>query len=324
MLISKTPLRISFAGGGTDIRSFYGIHGGEVVSAAINQYVYVILHKRFDRKIRITGAVTEEVERVSDIRHDLVRAALEAAGIQAGIDVAILSDIPSAGTGLGSSSALMVGLLHACHRYQGREVSQRMLAEQACEIEIEVLRAPIGKQDQYAAALGGVRHYRFRQDEQVEAELIRMTDEQLAALQGKLLLFYTGMTRSASAILRKQADHSAKNADYLAQIKAQCALLRRDLEEGGCGDALGAILHEGWELKKQLADGITNPIIDEWYRKALQNGASGGKVAGAGGGGFLLLCAEEQAHEALRKEIGLQSLDVQFDHLGTRIVACSE
>ncbi|MFD2128095.1 hypothetical protein ACFSKT_24285 [Paenibacillus xanthanilyticus] len=155
MLISKTPLRISFAGGGTDIRSFYAIHGGAVVNAAIKQYVYVILNRRFDRKIRITGTAAEEVEHVSDIRHDLVRSALEATGIQAGIDIAILSDIPSAGTGLGSSSALMVGLLHACHRYQGREVSQRMLAEQACEIEIEVLRAPIGKQDQYAAALGG-------------------------------------------------------------------------------------------------------------------------------------------------------------------------
>ncbi|MFD2128094.1 hypothetical protein ACFSKT_24280 [Paenibacillus xanthanilyticus] len=151
-----------------------------------------------------------------------------------------------------------------------------------------------------------------------------MTDEQLAVLQGKLLLFYTGMTRSASAILRKQADHSAKNADYLMKIKEQCSLLKRDLEEGGRGDGLGAILHEGWELKKRLADGITNPIIDEWYQKAIRNGASGGKVAGAGGGGFLLLCADEQYHEALRREIGLQALEVRLDSQGTRIVACPE
>ncbi|QJC53266.1 GHMP kinase [Paenibacillus albicereus] len=322
MLISKTPLRISFAGGGTDIRAFYGVHGGAVISAAIDKYVYVALHKRFDGRIRIAADAVEEVERVGDIRHDLVRAVLEATGIRGGVDIAIFSDIPSAGTGLGSSSALTVGLLNACHRYQGRAVSQRRLAEQACEIEIDVLQAPIGKQDQYAAALGGLRHYAFHRDGAVDEEPIRMAAERLEGLQRSLLLFYTGITRSASAILRRQTDDAARNMEYWMRIKAQCETMRRALEDGTGGETLGAILHEGWEWKKRLADGITTPAIDEWYGQALRNGATGGKIAGAGGGGFLLLHAEERHHAALREKIGLPALDVRFDRLGTRAAAC--
>jgi len=319
MIISKTPLRISFTGGGTDISSFYETYGGAVVSTTINKYIYVMVKARFDRKIRVVGTSLQEADNAEEVGHDLVREALKMTGIQNGVEIIIVADIPSGGTGLGSSSSLTVGLLHALYAYRGQTVSPMRLAEQACAIEIQALRQPIGKQDQYAAALGGLRHYRFAADGNVHTERIQLNEQQRGDLQSKLLLFYTGVARSASAILNKQMEMKERNAGMLLQIKKHCADLKGELEQGNLA-FMGTVLHAGWELKRKLANGITNERIDDWYETAMRVGATGGKVAGAGGGGFLLFYADEEIHPALREALPLQEMAFALDDEGTRIM----
>ncbi|UJF31862.1 GHMP family kinase ATP-binding protein [Paenibacillus hexagrammi] len=323
MIISQTPLRISFTGGGTDIPGFYTAFEGAVISTTINKYIYVAVKPRFDRRIRVVTTQIEEVTQVEEIKHDLVREALKKTAVHSGVEIVILADVPAEGSGLGSSGALTVGLLNALYTYQGKDVSAEELAEQACEIEIEQLKQPIGKQDQYAAALGGLRYYHFHKNGSVVSEYIQIAETQKQDMQKNLLLFYSGITRSASAILQRQGEQLEQKKDYLLQIKEQCALLKREIETG-CHSTLGSILHEGWQWKKQLADGITNPQIDNWYETALQAGALGGKIAGAGGGGFLMLYAEQDIHSRLRDELPLQEMDFGFDNRGTRIILGNE
>ncbi|MWC30137.1 GHMP family kinase ATP-binding protein [Paenibacillus sp. MMS18-CY102] len=319
MIISKTPLRISFTGGGTDISSFYGTYGGAVISTAINKYIYVMVKERLDKKIRVVGTSLQEADRVEEIEHDLVREALKMTGIRHGVEIIIWADIPSGGTGLGSSSSLTVGLLHALYAYQDLVVSPMVLAEQACNIEIDVLQQPIGKQDQYAAALGGLRHYTFAADGDVYTERIQLNEEQRMNLESNLLLFYTGVTRSASAILNNQMEKKERNASMLLQIKEQCVDLKGELEQGNLA-FMGTVMHAGWELKRKLANGITSERIDGWYETAMRAGAAGGKVAGAGGGGFLLFYADGETHPALRQALPLQEMAFAFDDCGTRII----
>jgi D-glycero-alpha-D-manno-heptose-7-phosphate kinase len=319
MIISKTPLRISFVGGGTDLKVFYGVHGGAVVSTAIDKYIYVIVKKRFDRKIRVAYTKTEIVDSVDEIQHELVREALRLTGITQGIEIVTLADIPSEGTGLGSSSALTVGLLNAFHTYKGHAVGAYELAEQACRIEIEILNKPIGKQDQFIAALGGFRQIRFMADESTETELVRFNEGDKEKLQGNLMLFYTGITRSASAILGEQKSGSLANANHLLAMKEQCSELVEELESGNV-DQLGEMLNRGWKLKKKLASGISTSELEGYYETAIQAGALGGKIAGAGGGGFLLLYVPAGAQQFVRNALPLQEMPFRFDQYGTRTV----
>ncbi|WP_276353604.1 hypothetical protein [Cohnella caldifontis] len=319
MIISKTPLRISFVGGGTDLEAFYGKHGGAVVSTAIDKYIYVIIKKRFDRKIRVAYTRTEIVDSVDEIEHDLVREALRLTGITHGVEIVTLADIPSEGTGLGSSSSLTVGLLNAFYTFQGLSVGVHELAEQACHIEIDILGKPIGKQDQFIAAYGGIRYFQFHTNGKTETQLIRMGDADKEKLQNCLLLFYTGITRSSSTILSEQKDKSIQNTVHLLAMRDQCAMLMREFNEGNI-QRLGEYLRNGWELKKKLANGITTSEVEKYYERACEAGAVGGKIAGAGGGGFLLLYVPIESQEKLRETIPLQEMQFNFEKYGSRIV----
>jgi len=302
MIISQTPLRVSFAGGGTDLSSFYSIEEGCVISSAIDKYVFVIVKERFDDKIYINYSRKEIVDSVDDIQHYLVREAMKKAGIEKGVEITTLADIPSEGSGLGSSSSITVGLLNAFYHYVGDPQPAEVLARQACEIEIDVCGKPIGKQDQYIAAYGGVRFFRFKPDGEVEVEKIVLENEAKRRFGSNLLLFYTGKTRKSEAILSDQRRNTVRKLEILRQMKQQAAQIREHLLNNGL-DRVGEVLREGWELKKQLASGISDPDIDAMYQKALDAGALGGKISGAGGGGFLLLYVPREKQNRVREAL---------------------
>ncbi len=323
MIISKTPCRLSFAGGGSDIASYYREHGGAVVSITIDKYVYLTLQRKFDEHIRIGYSKTEEVERVGDIQHPIVRNCLEMLSIRSGIEITSHADIPSKGSGLGSSSSFTVGLLNGLYAYLGRHASPQRLAEEACEIEINRCGDPIGKQDQYAAAFGDLRMYRFNPDGSVAVEPLIVKHGLTARLQENLMMFYTGMTRSAGDILKDQTEAlgARKQAiDAMHQIVGHAHAVRKALE-GGDVDAVGEILHESWVLKRGLTSGISNAAIDGWYEKARAAGAVGGKILGAGGGGFLLLYAPREKQPAIRAALReLRRIPFRFEHEGSKII----
>jgi D-glycero-alpha-D-manno-heptose-7-phosphate kinase len=323
MLISQTPLRVSFAGGGSDLPSFYRQHGGAVLSTAIDKYVYVTVSEKFDHALRISYSRTEEVDSVDHIEHPLVREALRLLSIRGGLEITSVADIPSRGTGLGSSSSFTVGLLHALHAAQGRHVSSDSLAEQACEIEIELCGEPIGKQDQYAAAFGGLNFIEFQPDDTVRVSPIICHRKTLQELQSGILVFYTGITRSASQLLQKQGKLMASDKKKAQVMKNMVQLahdLRAELQRNSTS-TFGEILHEGWLLKRRVAEGITNPKIDAWYQKARRAGATGGKILGAGSGGFLLFHAPIERHAAVRKALSdLREVPLHFEPRGSRII----
>ena len=327
MIITRTPFRVSFAGGGSDLPSYYRRHGGAVVSTAISKYMYVTVNKRFDDTIRISYTRTEIVDRPDDLQHDIVRAALRKVGIDRGVEISTIADIP-AGTGLGSSSTLTVGLLHALHAYAQRFAGAERLAEEACEIEIDTLGKPIGKQDQYAAAFGGMNYIRFNSDDSVVIEPIVCTSATRRHLKDCLLLFYTGLTRKSEQILSEQKTKTEKgDADnYLSSLVELAEELRNAL----CHDepaAVGDILHRAWLVKREIVSGISDPQIDRWYEEARAAGAIGGKLLGAGGGGFLLLYCEPERQRALRgrmAEIGLREVEFTFEGQGSRIIYVEE
>ena len=297
MIITQTPLRISLAGGGTDFKDYYRENGGRVLSTAIDKYIYVIVKERFDDNIRIGYSRTELVDSVDEIEHELVREALRIVGITNNVEIATMADIPSEGSGLGSSSCVTVGLLHALYAYKGELVAAETLAKQACDIEIEILGKPIGKQDQYIAAYGGLRVIDFHADEGVSVQSVTLTDTERLRFGESLLLFYTGITRKADTILAKQKDNIEDRRTTLDRMKAQANEVYEALAENA-PNRVGRILDAGWRHKRELASGISNPEIDMLYNRALDAGATGGKIAGAGGGGFLLLyCTpDRQAH----------------------------
>ncbi len=320
MIISQTPLRISFAGGGTDFKDFYEKEYGAVVSSAIDKYIYVIIKERFDDLIRVGYSRTEMVESVKEIQHELVREAMRKVGIGKGIEVATMADIPSEGSGLGSSSTVTVGLLNALHAYKGESVSAEVLAREACEIEIDVLGKPIGKQDQYIAAYGGLRHFKFYGNGEVEAISIDLGDAARQRLCESLLLFFTGVTRQSSEVLNEQKSNITARMPVLIEMRNQADELARLLKLGGTA-SLGQILREGWTKKKKLASGITNPRIDELFDLAMSAGAIGGKVTGAGGGGFFLVCTPPESRAAVRKKLShLRELPISMSRDGSKII----
>lgn len=323
MIISKTPLRMSFVGGGSDLPAFYREHGGAVLSTAIDKHIYITVNKRFDDSYRVSYSRTEEVPSIDDVQHPLARECLRLTGCADGIEITSIADIPARGTGLGSSSSFVVGLLHALHAYGGRYVSAGQLAEEACRIEIEKCGEPIGKQDQYAAAFGGLNVIRFHPDDRVDVEPVICRTDVLADLQSQFLTFYTGATRSASALLAKQSQDVAAD-----RAKQQC--LRRMVElvdetrrvlQAGDLRAFGDLLDENWRLKASLTAGITNEQVDHWYRVAREAGAWGGKLLGAGEGGFLLVQAPVERHEAVHRALAdIRHVPLRFERNGSQII----
>jgi D-glycero-alpha-D-manno-heptose-7-phosphate kinase len=313
---------LSFFGGGTDLKEFYGQEGGAVMSTAIDKYIFVTVNKKFDDHIRVSYSQTEIVERVDQVQHSLVREAMKLTGVDRGSEITTVADIPSQGTGLGSSSTFTVGLLNALSSYRGVHVSAEKLATDACKIEIEILKEPIGKQDQYIAAYGGLQFIQFNQDGSVFIDPVICQQKIKDELQSNLLLFYTGMTRRANSILSEQKAKSAKEKlSELKRIKGLVVQAKTILQSGKSLDEFGQLLDEGWQLKKSLASGVTNGVIDDLYAKARQAGALGGKIAGAGGGGFLLLYVPPDKQSAVRQALnGLKETPFCFEPQGSKIV----
>jgi len=302
MIISQTPLRISLSGGGTDLSNYYNPHEGFVVSTAIDKYIYVIVKERFDDLIYVDYSSKEIVENINDIKHELVREAALLTGMTNGFEVMMFADIPSEGSGLGSSSSLTVGLLHAFYSYKGELVTAEQLASEACKIEIEILGRPIGKQDQYIAAYGGLRTFKFCKDESVEVNQVEIVSEAKRKLGSNLLLFFTSTTRKAASILEEQSKNVISKIDFHHKIKE----LAYDTLEGLNMleiNRVGDNLHLNWELKKHLASNVSNPDIDRMHALAMEGGALGAKISGAGGGGFLLVYCERDKQDNLRRAL---------------------
>ena len=323
MIISQTPLRVSFLGGGSDLPSYYRRHGGAVLSNAIDQSIYVTVSRKFDNAVRVSYSRTEEVAHASQIEHPLVRESLALLGIEGGIEITSIADIPARGTGLGSSSSFTVGLLNALHAYCGRHATAESLAHESCLIEIERCGEPIGKQDQYAAAYGGFNFIRFHPDDSVEVKKMVCPQSLLADLQARLIFFYTGLTRSASDLLRQQsADVASPGAksDATGELVRLAESAFSDLCAGNL-DSLGAMLHEAWRTKRQIANGVTSAFIDQAYEAAINAGAEGGKLLGAGGGGFLMFFAPPERHDSIRSALRpLRETPFRFAAHGSRII----
>ena len=320
MIITQTPLRISFAGGGTDFAGYYEKNGGAVISSAIDKYIYVVIKERFDGKIRVGYTRTEMVERVDQIEHELVRECMLLTGISGGVEIATMADIPSEGSGLGSSSTVTVGLLHAMYAYQGILVTAETLAQQACQIEIEILGKPIGKQDQYIAAYGSLRRFDFNADGSVTASAVDLTEEKRRRFGEALMLFYTGITRQADSILSEQKANIEEKRPSLDRMKAQVDEVEAALLESNL-NKVGRLMQAGWSWKKRMAGRISSPEIDALYESALDAGATGGKIAGAGGGGFLLLYCPTDRQSAVRDVLAeMKELPFSLERDGTKVI----
>ncbi len=320
MLFVQTPLRISFFGGGTDFCGFYRQEEGCVLSSAIDKAVFIIAKPRFDAMIRLSYTRTEMVDRPEDLQHELAREALLLTGVKRQVELITMGDIPSEGSGLGSSSAVTVGLLNALHASLGQLQSPETLARQACEIEIERLGKPIGKQDQYIAAYGGLRFIRFLPDGSVAVEGVNLPEEQIRRFSQCLMLFYTNSVRRSESVLTEQEANIPARMAVLRALK-ELAFQGRALLEACDFDSFGRLLHEGWRLKKQMASKISNGAIDEIYAAALEAGALGGKITGAGGGGFLLLYCPRERQDAVRDALAaFPELPFRLEPDGTKVI----
>lgn len=320
MIVTQTPLRISFFGGGTDLPGFYQRESGCVLSSAIDKFIYVIVKERFDDRIRVGYTRTELVDDIDEIEHELVRECLRLTGIRRRIEITTMGDIPSEGSGLGSSSTVTVGLLNALYHYLGTPKDQRTLAREACAIEIDLLGKPIGKQDQYIAAYGGQRQIEFFPDEEVVVEPLCLEAAQVRALQERLMLFNTTITRKAESVLSEQSKRTDINMRTLCAMKQMVPLARAALEAGDY-DRFGCLLHETWMLKRGLASQISSNGIDDLYRRAREAGALGGKITGAGGGGYLLLYVPRARQDDVRVALGeLSELAINLERDGSRVI----
>jgi D-glycero-alpha-D-manno-heptose-7-phosphate kinase len=323
MIITRSPLRISLGGGGTDLPSYYKKHSGFLIAAAIDKYVYITLHQTFGQELIIKYSKLERVQQVHDIQHPIIREALKLVGIDSYLEITSMADIP-AGTGLGSSGSFTTALLKALHAYKKNIIHPRDLAEQACHIEIDLLKEPVGKQDQYIAAFGGLTCFQFLPNGHVEATPLKIDPETLYNLEDNLLLFFTGYSRSASNILKDQDDKSRQSnkemIDNLHFVKELGYQSQEALEVGDL-HKFGELMNVHWEHKRKRSGGMSNPDIDRWYNLAVENGALGGKLIGAGGGGFLMFYAADKArlrhamHQASLKEVRFR-----FDFEGTKVV----
>lgn len=327
MIITRTPLRISFAGGGSDLPAFYEQEAGAVVSTAIDKYIYVTVNPKFDHKIRASYSITEIVDSVDELRHELIREAMYLLNIREGIEITSISDIPSQGTGLGSSSSYTVGLLNALYAFKGHMAGAERLAAEACHIEIDRCRKPIGKQDQYIAAYGGLEYIRFNPDGTVYTDPVICSGDTRKKLQSRLLMLYTGLTRSADNILAEQSKQTQSSEEKRSSLRYMVSLADQLREALGRDelDAVGEILHAGWLEKRKLAANISNDDIDDWYNRARAAGAIGGKLLGAGGGGFLLFFADPAYHRDICRALPeLRRVEFSFCPQGSKVIYVEE
>lgn len=327
MIIARSPLRVTLGGGGTDLASYYKEHEGFLIAAAIDKYVYVTVMRPFTEGIYLKYSQLEHVEKIVDVQHPIIREALDIMGFHTPqVEITTLADIP-AGTGLGSSGSFTTALLKALYTHRKRHIHQEELAELACHIEIDRLCEPIGKQDQYAAAVGGLTCFTFHSDGSVTATPLKISIETMYDLEDNLLLFFTGFSRSASGILKDQKVKSEKNdADMMANLHyvKDLGYRSRDALEAGDTKLFGALMHEHWEHKKRRSGGMSNSKIDEWYQLAMNNGAIGGKLVGAGGGGFLMFMAKDRSQlRRVMASAGLEEVRFKFDFEGTKVMMSS-
>ncbi len=324
MIISQTPYRVSFAGGGTDLPAFYRQEYGAVLSMAIDKHMYVTVSPRFEKTARVAYTKVEIAESVNDIQHELVREALKITGLGRHIEITTVGDVP-AGTGMGSSSSLTVGLLQALYAYKGQIVSAKNVAEQACRIEIDILGKPIGKQDQYAAAFGSLNYIRFNPDDSVDVEPVPAPAETMKELSSRMMLLYTEQQRDADGILKRQSEGTKDRMPVLRQMRDLAQEMRVAITGSGGLDEFARLLHHGWELKRSLGFGISMERVDAWYEQARKLGAQGGKLLGAGGGGFLLLVAPKERHNLIREALGHpRELTLDIDRRGGRVIFISD
>ena len=320
MIITQTPLRISFLGGGTDFREFYRQEEGWVLTSAIDKYIYVVIKERFDNKIRVGYTRTEMVDHIDELQHELVRECLRKTGITKGVEISTMADIPSEGSGLGSSSTVTVGLLNAMYHYLGTPVNHERLAAEACEIEIDVLNKPIGIQDQYIAAYGGQRFIHFCTSDQVKVQTLSLDECVVRKLNQNLLLFYTNIARKAESVLAEQVKNMDERLHVLREMK-QLALQANACLRDHRLDEFGLLLDQSWQLKKQLASKISNSVIDDIYAAARKAGALGGKITGAGGGGFLLLYCPMAKQDQVRAALThLTELSFNLERDGSKVI----
>tara|TARA_Y200000002_G_scaffold366537_1_gene357588 strand:- start:4716 stop:5702 length:987 start_codon:yes stop_codon:yes gene_type:complete len=323
MIVSKTPLRMSFIGGGSDLPAYYIKNKGAVISTSIKKYVYIALHPKFDNNFRLSYSKTEDVTHIKDIEHPLFRETLDFLEIKNGLEISSMADIPSKGSGLGSSSSFTVGLLNALYAYKNINPTKSMLAEQACNIEIIRCGEKIGKQDQYAASFGGLNLIEFNQNGSVDVNPLNADIEFIDEFEKNIIVFFTGITRKASSILVQQSNY-IKNSDTKTKILDKmvdlCYVFKNEVENNDIKN-LGKILDENWNLKKSLVDKITNPIIEEIYSIAKNNGAAGGKLLGAGSGGFVMFIANPKYHDQIRNKLSnLKEVNFKFDSFGSEII----
>ena len=322
MIVCKTPFRMSFVGGGSDLPAYYRQDEGAVLSTAIDKYMYVTVNQKFDGDIRLSYSKTEDVNHINQIKHPIVRNVLELMDISGGIEIASMADIPSKGSGLGSSSSYTVSLLHALHAYKNRHISKGELGRLASHVEIELCGDPIGKQDQYAAAFGGLNLIRFHADDSVSVDPIICKPETIKKIEKSILVFYTGRIRNATDLLSEQS----KNMDSSEKRKLMREMVKlayemKDLLESNDLDAIGELLDKNWKLKRQMATGITDAQIDDWYQQGVSAGAKGGKLLGAGNGGFMMFFAPVDKHRDIVKAMGgLRETPFSFDQNGSQIV----
>lgn len=328
MIITRSPLRISLGGGGTDLPSYYREHGGFVISAAIDKFVYITLHETFTQELLIKYSKMELVQKVEEIHHPIVREALRLVdvGPQPYLEIVSMSDIP-AGTGLGSSGSFTVALLRALHAWKKNLIPRQDLAEQACRIEIDLLQEPVGKQDQYIASFGGITCFQFHPDDRVEVAPLQLDGETLCNLEDNLLLFFTGFTRSASAVLGEQDTRTRQgDPDMISQLHMvkQLGCESKTALEGGDLRRFAELMHVHWQHKRARSRSMTNSSIDEYYELARRNGALGGKLIGAGGGGFLMLYTEDKTRlRGVMRRAGMREVRMRFDFQGTTVLADS-
>ena len=324
MIIARSPLRISLGGGGTDLPSYYLEHEGFLIAAAIDKYVYVTINRPFNEGIYLKYSEIEHVKTVDEVSHNIIREALKLENLNTPqVEISSIADLPS-GTGLGSSGSFTTALLKALYAYRHRHINPEELAELACAIEIDRLKEPIGKQDQYIASVGGITCFAFHKDNSVTFAPLKISRETFHKLEDNLLLFFTGFSRSASEILKDQHIKSQKNdVDMLNNLHfvKEIGYLSKDALESGNTDKFGELMHQHWEHKKKRSGGMSNQDIDTWYEIALKNGAIGGKVVGAGGGGFLMFMAHDAAKlRSAMTESGLQEVRFKFDFEGAKVI----
>lgn len=324
MIITQTPYRVSFAGGGTDLPAFYQHDYGAVLSMGVAQHMYVTVSPRFEKTTRMAYTRVEIADGIDKLDHTIAREALRMTELGEYLEITTVGDVP-AGTGMGSSSSLAVGILNALYAYKGQVTSPSMLAEKACEIEIDILAKPIGRQDQYAAAFGGVNYIRFNPDHSVAVEPVPCDPAFLADLERHILLLYTDQQRDADTILKQQSEGSRDKLSVLKEMRDLAGELRSTMGGAGSLEDFGRILHQGWLLKRSLGFGISNAGVDTWYERAREKGALGGKLLGAGGGGFLLVMAPPETHDAIRAACGHpRELLFRIDRRGSRVIFISD